>query len=126
MIRQVGVAQGQVRRGGCFSAVGVGIGRHPGIGRRRAHRRQFLGHWPQLRGGDKGLLEFAAARDAPGAARLVTAFDMANMACSPCRLTMGHRMRGVVMSRRRMLRLRRSGLRNSRRRSQGKQQGPGQ
>jgi hypothetical protein len=56
----------------------------------------------------------------------VMTFDVANMTCSPCRLTMGRRMRRVVMSGRRMLRLRRSGLRNSRRRSEGKQQGPGQ
>ena len=93
MIQQVGMAQGQVGRGGCFSGVGVGIGGHPGVGRGRAHGRQFLGHGPQLRRGDKGPLELAAAGNAPGTARFAVGFDVANMACCPCRLAMGRRMR---------------------------------
>ena len=64
MIQQVGVAQGQVGRGGRFSGVCVGVGSDSSVGCGGPHRGQFLGHWPQLRGGYKRHLQLAAAGDA--------------------------------------------------------------
>ena len=124
MIQQVGVAQGEVRRGACFSGVSMGIGRHPGIGRGRAHGGQFLGHRPQLRRGDKGPLQFAAAGNAPGAARFAPGFDVAHMTRS--RLAMGGRGGRMMRSRRSMLRRRRRGLQRGCGSAYNEQQSPGQ